>query len=292
LGYLDSDEKISAAYSSADIFILPSLEDNLPNTMLEAMSCGTPVVAFDVGGMSDVIVNGVTGQLVPMGDIKEMGKAILSLIFNFEKRDSMGNKCRKKIEEEFSLHFQAGRYSKLYKDLMKHCNCSIQPRTAEITLKSWDSLASRAVESHDSPLYISLGPNFKAVYDHVLLKALTELTPQLYIKLKASEADREARLDALRHYEETFEWYEKQLLQVQEELKLSNADREARLKVINRLMEQIRVLEEERMNMLQTLHGQEQILAGSLIGLMRHRRKVKISWRDTNIDDGARNNEC
>jgi glycosyltransferase involved in cell wall biosynthesis len=42
LGYLDSDEKIMTAYCTADIFVLPSLEDNLPNTMLEAMSCGTP----------------------------------------------------------------------------------------------------------------------------------------------------------------------------------------------------------------------------------------------------------
>ena len=82
LGYLDSDEKIRNAYASADIFILPSLEDNLPNTVLEAMSCGTPVVAFDTGGIPEMVESGVTGQIVPLGDSVKMGEALLSLIFN------------------------------------------------------------------------------------------------------------------------------------------------------------------------------------------------------------------
>jgi len=82
LGYLDSDEKIRDAYAGADIFVLPSLEDNLPNTILEAMSCGTPVVAFDTGGIPEMVSNGVTGQVVPLGDSVKMGGALLSLIFN------------------------------------------------------------------------------------------------------------------------------------------------------------------------------------------------------------------
>ena len=75
LGYLDSNEKISDVYSAADIFVLPSLEDNLPNTILEAMSCGTPVVAFDTGGMPEMVESGVTGQIVPLGDSVKMGQA-------------------------------------------------------------------------------------------------------------------------------------------------------------------------------------------------------------------------
>jgi len=55
LGYLDTEEKIRNAYACADVFVLPSLEDNLPNTVLEAMSCATPVVAFDIGDRKSVV---------------------------------------------------------------------------------------------------------------------------------------------------------------------------------------------------------------------------------------------
>ncbi|MEA2014436.1 MAG: glycosyltransferase family 4 protein, partial [Thermodesulfobacteriota bacterium] len=110
LGYLTSDEEVATAYCAADLFIQPSLEDNLPNTMLEAMSCGTPVVAFDVGGMPDVVINGVTGQLAALGDAREMGEAILTLIFDPDKREAMGQECRRKMEGGYSLDVQARRY--------------------------------------------------------------------------------------------------------------------------------------------------------------------------------------
>lgn len=118
LGYLNSDDQIRTAYSAADMFVLPSLEDNLPNTMLEAMACGTPVIAFDVGGISDAVINNDTGLLVPAGDVKGLSKAILSLISDADRRDEMGRKGRDAMVKSYSLDIQTGRYLGLYDDLL------------------------------------------------------------------------------------------------------------------------------------------------------------------------------
>lgn len=63
VGHLHDDESLIALYSAADIFLAPSLQDNLPNTVVEASACGLPTIAFNIGGMPDLIDDGVTGML-------------------------------------------------------------------------------------------------------------------------------------------------------------------------------------------------------------------------------------
>ena len=79
LGYVVDDCKLAQAYSAADLVVLPSLEDNQPNILLEAMACGTPVVSFAIGGMVDVIKDGVNGRLVRPFDIAALAQAIFDL---------------------------------------------------------------------------------------------------------------------------------------------------------------------------------------------------------------------
>ena len=171
LGHLDSDEKIRRAYSAADIFLLPSLEDNLPNTILESMSCGTPVVAFDVGGLPDMITNGVTGQLVPLSDTRKMGETIIDLIQKPDMRKSMGKEGRKIAEKEYSLSVQAGRYSDLYKGLNLSNKSAFQTVSAESAVDTpWGHV--RKTESLSVPMITAIGPSFREIYDQVLMKAL------------------------------------------------------------------------------------------------------------------------
>lgn len=75
-GHLSDDARIAAAYSAADCYALPTLEDNLPNTMLESLACGTPVVGTRVGGVGETIEPGVTGELADPGDAASLAKAL------------------------------------------------------------------------------------------------------------------------------------------------------------------------------------------------------------------------
>lgn len=114
VGTVNNDRHLSVLYSAADIFIIPSLEDNLPNTVLEAMACGTPVLGAAVGGIPDMVRPGVTGMLVPPKDVAALASAIVQLLRNPEDLREMRLNCRRIALEEYPLDLQARRYSRLY----------------------------------------------------------------------------------------------------------------------------------------------------------------------------------
>lgn len=117
LGYADNDRLLSFAYSAADVFVISSVQDNFPNTVLEALACGTPVVGFSVGGIPEMVRSGVTGLLAPPGDERALAAAISHLLENDVTRAEMSTNCRRIATEEYSLEIQANRYIKLYEAL-------------------------------------------------------------------------------------------------------------------------------------------------------------------------------
>lgn len=117
LGSIQDDRLLSAVYSAADLFVLPSLQDNLANTVLEAMACGVPVVSFDAGGTPDMVRPGITGQLVPAFDVSALGATIVDLLNAPEVRQRMSAHCRRIALDEYSLELQGQRYADLYKSL-------------------------------------------------------------------------------------------------------------------------------------------------------------------------------
>ena len=105
-------------YNAADVFVIPSLQDNLPNTVLESMACGTPVVGFAVGGIPDMVRQEVTGILAPAGDVAALQASIAALLRDGKLRTEMSRNCRQVAVEEYSVELQARRYSELYTSLV------------------------------------------------------------------------------------------------------------------------------------------------------------------------------
>ena len=118
LGKIQSERDLCTVYSAADVFLLPSMEDNLPNVVIEAMSCGTPAIAFDIGGIPDMIQHGVNGYIVKKGSESEYARVILDLVNDPEDGARMSQNCRTIALEKFSLDIQAKRYLGLYYDLI------------------------------------------------------------------------------------------------------------------------------------------------------------------------------
>ena len=270
LGYLDEVEKVSAAYNSADIFLLPSLEDNLPNTVLEAMSCGTPVVAFKVGGLPDMVESGTTGQLVPPSDTVKMGQAILALIFDAESRVAMGRECRNKIQKENSLDVQAKGYMTLYEELLEKDKSSIQGTHAGSVSQEKERPEVIYSETLLAPLDSGVGPHFSSIYDRVLFEALKEYAPLARKRYEESEADRDARLQKMKVLWKQVKEFEKenqarldQIHKLTGLLKESEADRAARLGHINELTEVLKESEVDRKARLDHMNELTQLVKQS-----------------------------
>ncbi len=108
------------AYSAADVHVLPTLADNLPNTLLEAAACGVPSIASDVGGVSEAIDDGKTGWLVPAGDVGAYANRIGQVIDRSEQEsEACRRDCRRFAEARYSPGKQAQRYTDLFSSMFE-----------------------------------------------------------------------------------------------------------------------------------------------------------------------------
>jgi glycosyltransferase involved in cell wall biosynthesis len=101
-------------YRRGDLFVLPTLSDNTPVTLMEAMACGLPVVATAVGGIPELVVPGATGRLVPPGDVSALAAAIEGLLADRETRRRMGSASRKTAETKFGRQRMVSELEEIY----------------------------------------------------------------------------------------------------------------------------------------------------------------------------------
>jgi len=116
LGFVQDQALLPVIYSAVDIMVCPSLADNLPNTVLEAMACGTPVIAFTVGGIPEVVRHLETGYLATAFKPDDLAHGLELLLRNEPLRCRLSLRCRQVAEQEHSLDLQAKRYVELYRE--------------------------------------------------------------------------------------------------------------------------------------------------------------------------------
>ncbi|MFW6352005.1 MAG: glycosyltransferase, partial [Bacteroidota bacterium] len=119
LGFVREKEELAKYYAASTAFILPSLEDNLPNTVLESLACETPVVAFDIGGISDMIDHEQNGFLVDRIDTSLLADALENMVkMPDEQYRNMKEKSRRKIEEHFTREVVGERLAELFNSVV------------------------------------------------------------------------------------------------------------------------------------------------------------------------------
>ena len=104
-------------FSAADVFVLPSLEDNLPLTGLEAMACGTPIVGFDAGGIPDYVRPGVSGSLAETGNSQDLGQKLRLMLRDRPACARLGQSARQMIENEYDSQREMNDFADLYAGL-------------------------------------------------------------------------------------------------------------------------------------------------------------------------------
>jgi glycosyltransferase involved in cell wall biosynthesis len=116
-GYVDH-EKLPEYYLDADIFILPSLAEGMPNVVLEAMGSGLPIIATNVPGSEELIRNGENGFLVAPKDVKALAQTVSTLINEKALRDKMGKRGQE-IAQHYTWEFVVEQYIVLYRRAVK-----------------------------------------------------------------------------------------------------------------------------------------------------------------------------
>ncbi|WP_323720632.1 glycosyltransferase [Acetomicrobium sp.] len=119
VSFLGIRADVAELLGQGDVFVLPSNWEGVPLTILEAMAAGKPVVATSVGGVPELVESGVTGILVPPGDVASLANAFLKLANDPKLRQSMGKEGQKKARECFDIAFIAREYESLYLKLLR-----------------------------------------------------------------------------------------------------------------------------------------------------------------------------
>jgi glycosyltransferase involved in cell wall biosynthesis len=119
LGYINSDERMSEAYNTCDVFVYPTKADSVSLVLMEAIACGIPCVSFAMGGTVGIIKDGYNGFSIPNGDYKLAAEKTFELLQNKNKYEEFSKNARTYAVEKFNLSTIAKRYQRLFENIQK-----------------------------------------------------------------------------------------------------------------------------------------------------------------------------
>lgn len=137
-GHLHDDIALALLYAACDVFVCPSRQENLPNTVAESLACGTPVVAFRIGGLPDLVEHGRNGWLAPALDAEGLAEGIRWCLADTARHRALGEAARAFALEHLALERQTARHLRLYQELLAE---QARPRRAATALPAPDSRA-------------------------------------------------------------------------------------------------------------------------------------------------------
>jgi glycosyltransferase involved in cell wall biosynthesis len=118
IGQLNTQEEIAEVYSVANVFVLPSIEDNLPNTIMEALASGTAVVAFNTGGIPEMIDEGLNGFIAEYKSSQSLANKIYKILFESDNQ-SLSSYAREKVINNYNEKLISTKYFNLYKEIIQ-----------------------------------------------------------------------------------------------------------------------------------------------------------------------------
>ena len=118
LGTINNDERLALCYAAADAFLIPSLEDNLPYTVMESLSCGTPVIAFTTGGIPDMVQHEYNGYLAQYCSSEGFADG-MEWIIGYPDKNKLNQQARQMVMGHFSEEVIAKKYIEVYNQLLK-----------------------------------------------------------------------------------------------------------------------------------------------------------------------------
>ena len=120
LGKVTDDRILTLAYSAADVMVVPSRQEAFGQTASEAQACGTPVVAFGIGGLPDIVIHKETGWLAKAFDTEDLAEGILWILADAQRHASLSAASRQEAIERFAGPVVAAKYASIYRDVLQH----------------------------------------------------------------------------------------------------------------------------------------------------------------------------